>query len=95
MPIRISASRHLRPLSSFRLFKLSLPKGGRQLLLSRSQDATQQVNLQAETLRRNARQRLYKSLAITLGNLVVAGIAAIALSRLMAGEIDFEGFVAK
>jgi|GEM_PF-1363336 len=70
------------------------PEGGQAITPEQIQDATQQVNLQAETLRRNARQRLYKSLAITLGNLVVAGIAAIALSRLMAGEIDFEGFVA-
>jgi hypothetical protein len=85
------ASQTLEQLQSF---QAEPPEEGPAITPEQIESATQQVNLQAETLRRSARQRLYKSLAITMGNLVVAGIAVIALSRLMAGEIDFEGFVA-
>jgi hypothetical protein len=51
-------------------------------------NATQQINQQTDTIRRNTLRSLYRTLFVSTGNLVVAGLGAIAMSRLLVRGID-------
>jgi hypothetical protein len=66
--------------------QLNPPEGVTEIPPEQIENASQQIQRQAEARRRNAQQLLYKTLATAIGNLWVAGIATIALSRLVARE---------
>lgn len=69
-------------LNQLRAAEANPPSLGAPITPEQIEQATEQVNQQADTLVANATSELFKTLAFTIGNLTVAGLALIILSRL-------------